>query len=111
MAAMVAILDFRSEQFYLFLMYKSHQCFQPSFKSIGLCSEEFSKKIDFRDGGHGSYFGFPISMILAFFDLQVTLMLPIKFQVSWTWFRRRSKKWIFKMAATAAIIDYPSEQF
>ena len=27
--------------------------------------------------------GFPISMILATFDLQVTLMLPTKFVVNW----------------------------
>ena len=27
--------------------------------------------------------GFPISMILATFDLQVTLMLPTKFGVNW----------------------------
>ena len=27
--------------------------------------------------------GFPIEMILAIFDLQVTLMLPTKFWVNW----------------------------
>ena len=37
-------------------------------------------KIDFQDGGH---LGFPIGTILAFFDLQVTLMLPTKYQVNW----------------------------
>ena len=40
-------------------------------------------KIDFQDGCHGSYLGFPISMILAIFDLQVTPMLPSKFVVNW----------------------------
>ena len=34
-------------------------------------------KKDFQD------LGFPISMILAIFDLQVTLMLPTKFGVNW----------------------------
>ena len=38
-------------------------------------------KIDFQDGGHGSHLGFLIGMILAISDLQVTQMLPAKFQV------------------------------
>ena len=37
------------------------------------------QKIDFQDGVH---LGFPIRMIVAIFDLQVTLMLPTKFQVN-----------------------------
>ena len=37
-------------------------------------------KIDFQDGGH---LGFPIGIILAIFDLQVTPMLPTKYQVNW----------------------------
>ena len=40
-------------------------------------------KIDFQDGHHGGHLGFPISMILAIFDLQVTLMLTTKFGVNW----------------------------
>ena len=40
-------------------------------------------KIDFQDGCHGGHLGFPIGMILAIFDLQVTLMLPSKFGVNW----------------------------
>ena len=50
-----------------------------------LCSGEL--KIDFQDGG---YLGFQIGtilaifyLILAIFDLQVTLMLPNKFAVNW----------------------------
>ena len=35
-AAMAAILDFRSKQLKLFLIYKSLQCFLPSFESNGL---------------------------------------------------------------------------
>ena len=57
-AAMAAILDFRLERFYLFLIYKSPQCFLQSFKSISLSV------------------------------------------------RRRSEKQIFKMAATAANLDF-----
>ena len=50
MAATVAILDFRSVWFKLFLIYKSSQCFIPSFKSTGLLVQEKKKKIDFQDG-------------------------------------------------------------
>ena len=37
-------------------------------------------KNNFQDGG---YLGFPISMILAIFVLQVTPMLPNKYPVNW----------------------------
>ena len=40
-------------------------------------------KKDFQDGHHGSHLGFPISTILAIFDLQVDPMLPTKFGVNW----------------------------
>ena len=40
-------------------------------------------KKDFQDGHQGGHLGLPISMVLAIFDLQVTLMLPTKFGVSW----------------------------
>ena len=43
----------------------------------------WSKKFGFQDGCHGSHLGFLIRMTLAMFDLQVTLMLPTKFQVNW----------------------------
>ena len=46
------------------------------------CSGE-EAKVDFQDGGHGGHLGFPIGMILAIFDLQVTSMLPSKFGVNW----------------------------
>ena len=66
-------------------------------------------KIDFQDGHHGGHLGFPIGMVLAIFILQVTSMLPTKFRFNWPfWFRRRSKKYIFKMATMAAILDFPS---
>ena len=47
-------------------------------ESIGLSVQEKKQKIDFQDGRHGGHLGFPISTILATFDLQVTLMLPSK---------------------------------
>ena len=34
-------------------------------------------KIDFQDGRHGSYSGFSIQTVLAFFDLQDHLGFPI----------------------------------
>ena len=80
MAITVAIFDFRSARFYLFLIYKSPCCFLPSLESIGLSTQEMKWKIDFHDGGH---LGFPIGTILAIFDLQITLMLPTKFRVNW----------------------------
>ena len=85
-AAMAAIMDFRSEQFYFFfffLIYKSSRCFVPSFKSISLSVQEKKRKIDFPDGRDCGHLGFPIGSILAIFDLQVTPTLPIKFRVNW----------------------------
>ena len=64
-------------------MYKSPRCFLASLESIGLSVQEKKRKIDFQDGCHGGHLGFPISMILAIFDLQVTPMLPSKFGVNW----------------------------
>ena len=73
-----------------YFWYTSPQCFLPNFKSIGLSVQAKKRKIDFQDGSH---FGFPIKMILAIFYLQVTPMLPTKFQVNWPFtFRRRSEK-------------------
>ena len=50
---------------------------------VGLLFQEKKQKIDFEDGHHGGHLGFPIRSILVIFDLQVTLMLPTKFQVNW----------------------------
>ena len=41
------------------------------------------RKQVFNKGGHIGYLGFPMGMNLAFFDLLVTQMLPVKFQVRW----------------------------
>ena len=48
---------------------------------LGLGEE--AKNIDFQDGCNGGHLGFPIGMILAIFELQVTPMLPTKFGVNW----------------------------
>ena len=61
-------------------------------KFHGLSVQEKKGKIDFQDGHHGSCLGFPIRMILAIFDLQVTLMLPTKFQVNWPFGSREEAK-------------------
>ena len=49
------------------------------YLTLCFCSGEL--KIDFQDGHHGGHLGFQIRTILAN-DLQVTLMLPTKFQVN-----------------------------
>ena len=54
-----------------------------------LSVQEKKRKTDFQDGGH---LGFPIGRILAIFDLQVTLMLPTKFQVNWTFGSKEEAK-------------------
>ena len=82
MAAMVAILDFRSELFYLFFIYQSPLCFLPSFESAGLLAQEKKlRKIDF----HGPILDFQgfFGTILAIFNLQITPKLPIQVQVNW----------------------------
>ena len=80
MAAMAAILDFRSALFYLFFIYKTPRCFLAILESIGLSVQEKKRKTDFQDGGH---LGIPIGTILAISDLQDTPMLPSKFGVNW----------------------------
>ena len=57
--------------------------YHTSFETIGFLVQEKKLKIDFHGGSHGGHFGFPIRMILATFDLQVTLIFPIKFRVNW----------------------------
>ena len=50
---------------------------------FGLSVQEKKRKIDFQEFGHGGHFGFWTQTISAIFDLQVTPMLPTKFQVNW----------------------------
>ena len=57
-------------------LYRSSD-YQTSFESVGIWVQEKKFNIDFQDGGH---LGFPIRMILASFDLQVTSILPIDFE-------------------------------
>ena len=82
---MAAILNFGLEGFGLFLIqFKPTRRFLQSFKLIGLLVQK--QNIDFKNGSHGGHPRFTIGtikIILAIFDLQVTLMLPTKFQVSW----------------------------
>ena len=92
MAVMAAILNFQSARFLLFLIYKSPWCFLGSLEAIGLSVQEKKRKIDFQDGGHGGHLGFPISTILAIFDLQVTPMLPSKFGVNWPLVQEKKRK-------------------
>ena len=68
-----------SNDFSYCLMYKSPQCFLPSFKSLDLSVQ---KKI-FQDSSDSGHLGFRIGMILATSDLQVTLLLHTKLQVNW----------------------------
>ena len=54
--------------------------YQTSFESIGLfVREKFN--IDFQDE---DLLGFPNRMSLATFELQVTLIFPMKFPVRWS---------------------------
>ena len=69
---------------------KSPWCFRPNFESIGLSVQE-KLKLDFQDGHHDSQLGFLIKMILAIVHLQVTLTLPIKFWVNWSFGSEEAK--------------------
>ena len=61
--------------------------------------QEKTRKINFQDGGHGGHLGFPNGMRIS------------ENRFSRWLFRRRSEKKIFKIAAMAANLDFPSEQF
>ena len=58
-----------------------------------------------------SHFRFPIRMILATADLQVTSILPMNFESTALLVQGKSSKQIFKMDAMAAIWDFLSQQF
>ena len=60
-------------------------------------------KTDFQDGG---YLGSPIGMILAIFDLQVTVMLPTKFQINWPFGSGEEAKNRFSMWPPSWISDW-----
>ena len=77
MATAAAIMYLQSDQFYLFLIYKSARDFLPSFGSKEIVQNKFSR---LRPGQPSCI---SIETILAIFDLQVTLILPTKFQINW----------------------------
>ena len=66
------------------------------------------RELDFPDSSHGGLLGIPIRTILAIFDLQITLMLPTKTQVSLPFGSGEEAKIGFKMAA---ILDFRLELF
>ena len=70
-------------------------------------SGEEAKKKKFQDGHHGGHLEVPIGMILAIFYLKVTpdASYQVSSQLAF-WFRRRSEKCIFQMAALVAILDF-----
>ena len=51
-------------------------------------------KIDFQNGGHDGYLGFPIG-ILAILDLQVSPVLTTKFWVNWFFISKESVQYIY----------------
>ena len=65
MAAMAAILDFRSKRFLLVLIYKVPRYILTGFDSVGLSVQEKKCKIELQNGGLGCHLGFPIGTILA----------------------------------------------
>ena len=50
---------------------------------MGLSIQETKFKIDFQARNCGGHLVFPIGMILAIFDLEVTSIILTKFQVNW----------------------------
>ena len=75
-------------------------------KTIGLSFQE-KRKIEFQDGSH---LGFSTGTILAVVYLQVTPMLPTKFQVNWPFGSGEAKN-EFSRRLTAAILDFQWERF
>ena len=70
-------------------------------------------KTDFQDGGRGGHLGFPINTTLVNFDPEVSRPVATK-QISAHFnqrFGNSCRKWIFKMAAVVAILEFRSTQF
>ena len=77
--------------FRYFLSTDHPKSYQVSSQSAFWFRRRHSKQIKFQNGHHGCHLGYLNGMILAIFDQQVTLILPIKFPVNLAcWFRRRS---------------------
>ena len=73
-------------------------------ESIGLPVQEKKRKIDFQDGGH---LGFPISTLLAIFDLQVTPVLPTKFGVNCLSVQEKKRKTDFQDGGHDGHLGFP----
>ena len=107
MATMVAI-----SRILAILIYKSPWCFLPSLESIGLSAQEMKWKIDFWRWWPWQPFWISDQHDFSYFwstshpdaSYQVSSQLTFGF-------RKRSKKYIFKTAAMAAILDLRSARF
>ena len=77
-------------------------------ESVDYSVQDKRFKIYFQDGG---YLGFPIRMILTIFYLRVILMLTTKFLVDCLSVQEKKLKIDFRLAAMAAILDFPSKTF
>ena len=82
MAAMVAILDFQSEWFYLFL---STSCPNTSYQVWSHLAFWFKRRRakQISHGCHDSHLGFPIRKNYVIFYLQVAPILCTKIWVNW----------------------------
>ena len=92
--------------FSYFLIYKSPRCFLASLESIGLSVQE-KQKIDFQDGCHGGHLGFRIGTILAIFDLQVTPMLPSRFESTGLSVQEKKRKTDFQDGCHGGHLGFP----
>ena len=76
-------------------------------ESTGLSVQENQRKIDFQDGCHGAHPGFTIGMILAIFDLQVTPMLPTKFESTGLSIQEKKRKIDFQDGCHGSHLGFP----
>ena len=83
-------ISYRNNLSYFFFIYKSPQCFLPSFESIGLSVQNKKGKIDFQDDHH---LGFPIGTSLAIFYIYKSsrCFLPF-FKSSGPWVQENKRK-------------------
>ena len=63
-----------------------------------------------QDGHHGGHLGFTIGKDFSYFNLQVTLMLPTKFQVNWPFSLEEAKNSFSRWPPVMeAILDFRME--
>ena len=72
---------------------------------------EEKSKIGFQNGSYCGHFGFPVSMILAFFHLHINLLLHCKFQLNLPCDLQEDVQKSFNMVDVAAILDFQMTQF